>query len=337
MILLATVSYQNRGRRRAETLVNRLLVVPAEEVAEVIADLEECSWAQQVLRDRLKREIAEGRTLPQIKLRLALVEQDPSQAVILKDALTDIDVPYRFLPLMSNAVLTPDRREFADQLRSDVLRSSNESDEKRFRAGIVLAIHDSDTESWTDQERMFLAEQLIHANPEQQALLRDALRPIRQLLKEPLLSIFRNTETTESTQLSLARMLADYCNDDAQALFEALSLATTDQFRILFEPFEKLDSAAWNELTNKTEKITGGRLGRLAAGRARANAAIALLRAGVSNVLPRALAVTSNPESLTQFVHRVKDCGVSPAQLLECMQQYVNSDTLEAETSHSVL
>ncbi len=62
-----------------------------------------------------------------------------------------------------------------------------------------------------------------------------------------------------------------------------------------------------------------------------------MLRAGVSNVLPRALAVTSNPESLTQFVHRVKDCGVSPAQLLECMQQYVNSDTLEAETSHSVL
>jgi hypothetical protein len=59
---------------------------------------------------------------------------------------------------------------------------------------------------------------------------------------------------------------------------------------------------------------------RLTLGRRRARAAIGLLRQGDVDAALNALRVDDDPESLTQFVHGVRPLGVSPAELLDCLE-----------------
>ncbi len=59
---------------------------------------------------------------------------------------------------------------------------------------------------------------------------------------------------------------------------------------------------------------------RLKLAKRQAGSAIALLRQGEREKIFSALRVSDDPESLTQFVHRCRARGVSPAELWECVQ-----------------
>ncbi|HEV3022569.1 MAG TPA: formylglycine-generating enzyme family protein, partial [Pirellulales bacterium] len=211
---------------------------------------------------------------------------------------------------------------------------------RRFRAGLALAGYSALSEQWTTADCTFLAEQLLAANPEHQPRLREYLRPLYDRLLVDLERIFANPMATESQQLSAANALAEFAAKDAVRLARLLSAATPGQYEILYPLVaEPRDVAARQFLYALVREVPAADLApieRVAFGQRRAGAAITLLRQGERDSILDVLRVDfggglrgdpggglrgGDPESLTQFVHRCRQRGILPAQLLDCVHR----------------
>jgi formylglycine-generating enzyme required for sulfatase activity len=103
-----------------------------------------------------------------------------------------------------------------------------------------------------------------------------------------------------------------------------LSAATPGQYEILYPLVAEASDAAGRESLNQLVRETPAAglppIERVALGRRRAGAAITLLRHGERESILNVLRIHDDPESLTQFVHRCRQRGILPAQLLECLK-----------------
>ena len=95
-------------------------------------------------------------------------------------------------------------------------------------------VPESEAGSWSAQDLKFVAEQLVSSNAEFQPLLRDAVRPICARLQGDLERIFADAKATAAQQLSAANAFADYAAGDIQKLSRLLTVATPEQYAVLY-------------------------------------------------------------------------------------------------------
>lgn len=154
-------------------------------------------------------------------------------------------------PILRDA-LVEHREKLSDRLWSDV--DSAASEERRLRAAAALATYDSDNPRW-ETIRDDVVQALTRVSPEFLGDWKEALRPVRAELLDPLAVIFRNHELGE-LQLALATStLADYGADDVCLLADLLNDANPQQFAALFPVLARHGEDAIRELERELEKV----------------------------------------------------------------------------------
>ena len=191
-----------------------------------------------------------------------------------------------------------------------------------FRSLVGLT-DESERDSWTDDDLRFLAKQLVSQDAEYQAMLRDALRPIQSRLLDELEQIFADATASDSQRFSAAHALADYAGSEIDRLPRLLTVATAEQFDVLFPLIQdRSDRNIIDSLSDIVAEAPGADLGsasRIALGQRRANAAVTLLQLGErKNVLPL-FEMTDDPEGLTQFIFGCRPRKVKMDALLDCL------------------
>jgi len=324
---IAAANLEKQNLTRAEGLVKGLVSADIDQVPPIVQELDGYQpWATAslaALAATVPTTVDEHRA--QLHARLALVARDERQVAPLVEELLTSHVSY--LGVIRNQ-LAPYRQRIQGDLW-DVLHDAKGNPARRFRAGLALATYDTTSEHWTPVDFTFMAEQLVAANPEHQARIRAYLRPLSDRLLGDLERIFAVPEAPESLRLGAANALAEFAGKDALRLARLLSDATPGQYEILYPLVaEGRDIATRQFLDFLVREVPSADLPpieRVTLGQRRAGAAITLLRLGEHESILEVLRVQDDPESLTQFVHRCRQRGVLPAQLLECVR---NADVL---------
>jgi formylglycine-generating enzyme required for sulfatase activity len=184
-------------------------------------------------------------------------------------------------------------------------------------------VPESETASWSEQDLKLVAEQLVSSNAEFQPLLREALRPIRARLLGDLERIFADARATVAQQLSAANAFADYAAGDIPKLSQLLTVATPEQYAVLY-PIVAASSgpATIDDLARIAATLPSMELGsveRIPYGQRRANAAVTLLRLGEREKVLPVFDMSDDPEALTQFMFRCRPRGVAVDALLDCL------------------
>jgi formylglycine-generating enzyme required for sulfatase activity/ABC-type iron transport system FetAB ATPase subunit len=254
--------------------------------------------------------------------RLATVSRDPSLVEPLVEELLNGKVTY-VLPIRQ--LLRPSSATLTEKFRS-LLRDENADAQRRFRAALALAdyVPSSEAASWSDQDLKFVAAQLVSSNAEFQPLLRDALRPIREQLFGNLERIFGDAKATHAQRLGAANTFADYSTSDIARLSRLLTVATPEQYAVLYPLVAAnptpgtIDGLTKIAATLPPEGM--GSVERIPYGQRRANAAVTLLRLGEREKVLPVFEMTDDPEALTQSVFRCRPRGVGVDALLDCLQ-----------------
>ena len=258
----------------------------------------------------------------QLHARLALVSRDRTLIEpLLEELLTSKVVGY-VGPIRQH--LRPYAGELTEKLRA-ILRDEKAEALRRFHAAVALAdyIPDSEAASWSEPDMKFVAEQLVTSNAEFQPLLRDALRPIRARLLGDLERIFADARATDAQKLSAANAFADYSADDIPKLSQLLTVATPEQYAVLYPIVAASPAAATIEdlarIAATPPSVDLGSVQRIPFGQRRANAAVTLLRLGEREKVLPVFEMTDDPEALTQFIFRCRPRGVAVDALLDCL------------------
>jgi formylglycine-generating enzyme required for sulfatase activity len=253
--------------------------------------------------------------------RLVLVPRDQTQVPVLSEVLLSGELPY-VAPIRERL------RSYAAELRPQwlqVLRDEQQTVARRFRAALGLAGLDGHTSAveWTAEDTKFIAEQLSLSFGQDQLQLRELLRPISEQLIPDLDMLFDAEGSTAEQQENVTLALADYAGADGERMARLLTRANQRQTEILYPKVAEYKSGPVREgllaLTREQPDENLGQLDRVRLGRRRANAAIALLRQGERDLYFDALRITDDPESLSQFVSRCKNWGVTAEELVESL------------------
>lgn len=317
--------HDQRARQlRTEALVGRLVTAEPSQLPDIVTELdvnpEQATTCLSPLATMDAKSIEDKRS--QLHARLALVSRDPSLIEPLVEELLTGKITY-VLPIRQ--IL----RAFASQLTErfrGVARDKNATSQRRFRAALALAdyVPESEATSWGQQDLKYVAEQLVSSNPEFQPLLRDALRPIRAQLLKYLEAIFADARASDAQRLSAANAFADYAGSDISKLSQLLTLATPEQFAVLYPLVAASPSPAIiQDLGKVADTLPPNAMGsveRVSFGQRRANAAVTLLRLGEREKVLPVFDMTDDPEALTQFIFRCCPHEVGVEMLLECLQ-----------------
>lgn len=328
--LLGALGYEINGRFQSRALVDSLLSAKEDAVLGIVDRLRPYRrWADRLLEEQLASDpqtMDERRV--QLHIRLALLPVDVGQRDALKTALLEPATPESYIGVLRDALGPPEISPVDDALIAYFREKFEDSAlraEQRFRAALALAAYAPQPDLWSDEQRSFLAQQLIAAVPEQQPMLRRYLRPLADLLLAPLETLFADRQLSETQQLAAASAVADYAARDEALLARMASAATPAQYKVLYTPLVRLGEAAGQsvllELVNSPPAEQLPQEARVARGKQRAGAAITLLRQGRREAIFDVFRVTDDPESLTQFVHRCRQRGVTATELLECLDE----------------
>jgi len=317
---------------RAKGLVETLVNADSRQLPNVIKQLGQYTTLAKPMIETKLAEATDGSN-EKLHLSLALVESDEGQVDYLYEQLLSGHVSYV-------GVIRDQLLSYRQRIQSDLWELAHDKTKaplRRFRAGLALATYATTAEQWTAADDAFLAEQLLAANPEHQPRIREYLRPLDNRLLGDLERIFTDPKATESHQLGAANALADFAGKDTVRLARLLSAATPGQYEILYPLVAGLRDSAAQELLNQLVRETPAadlpQIKRVALGKRRAGAAITLLRQGEREGILDVLRVADDPESLTQFVHRCRQRGILPRQLLECLK--VADELRQRETGES--
>jgi hypothetical protein len=177
---------------------------------------------------------------------------------------------------------------------------------------------------WSEEDDEFIVRQLLATDPEFQPELRSMLVRRRDHVVAALVRAFADNQSEESHRLSAARALGFFLQKDASRLASVVSTATAGQYDILFPILAELRSQHVEcVLADIAAELPPSGLSerrRVEWGRRRAGAAISLLRLGEVGRSHAAFEFQNDPESLTQFVHRCRDYGVTATELVNSLQ-----------------
>ena len=322
VVVRAQVARQ-RESTRIEGLVGQLVSAEPSQIPNIVRQLDlNPQVASTFLSPLLSRTATtQDEKRNQLHARLAMVSRDPSLVLPLAEELLTGKVTY-VAPIRHQ--LRPAALALTEKFRG-ILRDAKADSQRRFRAALALAdyVPESDAASWTEQELKIAAEQLVASNAEFQPLLRDALRPIRARLLGNLERIFADARATEGQRLSAANAFADFAASDIAKLSKLLTVATPEQFAVLYPIVSASPTQATVEqlgaIAATAPPLKLGSVERVPYGQRRANAAVTLLRLGEREKALPVFEVTDDPEALTQFIFRCRGRGVGVDSLLDCL------------------
>ena len=301
---------------RALGRIDALLKASAQALPTII---EEFAPSQDWINPRL-RELLQQDLPPELRrrVRLALLPFDPDQAEPLGRDLLDCRTD-------EFTVITENLRPYRERLSStfwSAMHDPSQSPQRRFRAGMALARFEPEGARWTNADDEFLATQLLNSNPDDQRDLRGCLNLIAGRLVPILRKQFSDANVRESVRESAAQALADYAREDPDLIADLVSRSSASQYQLLFPVLR-------DQITIRTEAIflLGSIAGkaptgelteseRLAEGRRRARAAIALVQLGEPRAALSAFGGPSDPEASTQFIHESRERGLKPVDLV---------------------
>ncbi len=309
---------------RIEGLVGRLVSADPSQLPDIVKELglnpEVATTHLGPFLSAKGTTVAENRS--QLHARLVMVSSDKSLVEpLLEELLTN-----------KGAYIGPIRQqlrayagELTEKLRA-ILRDGKAESKRRFRAAVALAdyIPKSEAASWTEQDLHFVAGQLVVENSDFQPLLRENLRPISKRLLPDLEKVFGDTKSTDAQRLSAANAFADYGASDIPKLSQLLTLATPEQYEVLYPLVAAAPAPSTVEDFGKIAATLPpselGSVERIPYGQRRANSAVTLLRLGEREKVLPVFDMTDDPEALTQFIFRCRDRGVRMEDLLDCLR-----------------
>lgn len=337
--LLAQNAKENEATR-IDGLVGRLVSAEPNQLASVIEELNANYEIAETYLSPLLMKQAETHDAKrsQLHARMASVARDKSLIEPLLEELLTNKVTY-LGPIRQQ--LRPYAGELSGKLWT-ILQDKTATADRRFRAGVGLAdyVPESEASSWSNEELSFLSRYLVSANAEFQPLLRENLRPIRQRILPELATIFGDPSATPAQRLSAANAFADYAPSDVAQLSELLTIATPEQYAVLYPIVAANPTPAILEnLGNVVATLPSDDLGsiaRIAMGQQRANAAVTLLRLGHHEKALPVFNMTDDPEALTQFIFRCKPREIHVEALLDLLELTTRSGSDGTEETSSI-
>jgi serine/threonine protein kinase/formylglycine-generating enzyme required for sulfatase activity len=334
VILLAgsLIAVERQNAEHAAGLVERLLGAPMHAVPTIIGELAPCRrWGYPMLREVLEKPQDEVSADRRLRASIGLLQTDASLANSIHNAI--LAAPSGDARTLI-ALLEPFKADWTPIIRRE-LADRNAPATARLRAAMALAAYDppigqpnpaTPPEIWQEESDFIAREMLTEArqDPSQYEPLAEALWPARDVLLAPLAIVLRD-ELHNATERDLAAsLLAGYAADRPLVLADLAADADAGAFAKLFAPLAKCaDSTSREWLADLAGQGAAADLtqkDRVVHGRRRAGAAITLLRQGEAAPALDTLRVSDDPESLTQFVHRCRQRGVTPVQLLDCVE-----------------
>ena len=178
--LLSWAGFETYGQIKGTALVNELKRANIDELVKTIGDLKSFRrWSRPELTSlaNIDPTNAEERRY-QLHAQMAMVEDDEELVPTLNEALLDAELSYIGC---LREILFPYRSRLVDSLWS-TLHDKSDSTGRRFRAGLALATFEPDSDQWDGGDHTFMVQQLVTADPEQQRMLREYLRPVSHKL-----------------------------------------------------------------------------------------------------------------------------------------------------------
>jgi len=332
LIILAAVwqSARNQQANRAAALVQSLVTADVGEVPRLLSELEPYG---PLAESRLQKMLQSKDTdkTARLRINLALSGNDAEQIDYLRQQMLDCNI--------REFVLVRDRLEpFRDQLiepLTTVLHNPEQPALARFHAGLALVRYAGEDFEWTPADTAFLAAQLLETSRDDQRDVRVCLGPLTPHLLEPLQATFRDEQARTVARLAAADALADLARDDAALLARLASEATPEQYDALRTRLTQARSASdgtapslalgacirqLKALLDEQPQAGLDIRQRIRLGQRRAGAAITLLHLGERDVAAGIFQCADDPDSLTQFIHRVKERRLPASTLLECLE-----------------
>jgi serine/threonine protein kinase/formylglycine-generating enzyme required for sulfatase activity len=328
LMLLCWGGYEVNGRLRAEVLRDKLLTSPLSDVPGIITELKPYRrWVDPLLRQAYAEAKESGSSQKQLKAAMALLPVDDTQLLYLKDRLLRADA-------QDISVIRQSLAGHKDTLAAEFWRVLEKPEPKdqgeSLQAASALAIYDPKNPLWGDV-RIDVTNRLVAENAYVAARWIDALRPVADQLRDPLIAVFRDEKRGESEQTLAASALAEYASDQPNELVELLMDATERQFLALYpsvekqweqtgplledEPGKKPPSRKGKETTDVDNKVWDKFYKR------QANAAVALIRMGRTEKSWPLLKHSPDPSLRSYLVHRLAPLGYEPGLLIAKLDQ----------------
>jgi serine/threonine protein kinase/formylglycine-generating enzyme required for sulfatase activity len=321
--LLGWTMWEVNGREQAARVVGEIEHASLDDLGRIVQDdlPRYRRWADPQLHALADRDT----TLPNKRLRasLALLDVDGRQLDYLGPHLLDCSLDE--FPVMW-AALKKDAGRCAPFLWQ-ALHDPQRPDEQRFHAGLALADGLPDAGGWTGADAEFLTGQLLRSKRDLQPGLRDFLRPVRRRLLGPLQRVFGDPRARPDLRIAAADALADFARDQPALLARLASEATAEQYDVLRQALAQLTDRrsdaeqALGEMVQEQPSTGMNERRRVELGRRRAGAAITLLHLGDRAAVSPVFQFQDDPEALTQFVHRLRERGLPPEAVLDCLDE----------------
>lgn len=327
---------------RAASLVEKLVIAKEDSVSATVAQLQAyLFWARPDLERIAQRKSNTAQEeVERMHARLALVQSDNSHVAWLLDSL--LAATPKYVGVLRDA-LRPHARDVLPTLWKELQNKDVDSD-RRFRAGISLALFAPDAQKWRDDDFRFVCDHLLSENPRDQPDWLRLLTPVSDRCLPRLEEWFARSDATETQQLGAANAIHEFARNDQERIARLLTIATAKQYEILFELVsENPNPRVTSDLARLAEEHPPDDMGfaeRVEFGKRRAGAGITLVRLGQREKVLPTFAFNDDPEALTQFIHRSKERGVRAVELLALLR-IVPSSSLkpkaESQTRHALL
>ena len=315
-ISLNNAATARRNDAEATRLVEGLLHADISQVQTTIENLADYrSWA----KDDLAAALADSPDVSNAKLHaaLAMLSEDDSVLGFLKDRLLTVS-PVQFAYVRD---LIDDHKESVIDDYWTLAKDIQQDPARRFQAACALATYDPKNEHWQDGEfREFVADHLVNVLPSQLLPWRNALRPVKEHLTEPLAAIYRNDNKGEQVRSFATDTLADYLSDDADQLFDLLADADQRQFPVIFDKLtahQKRAIELGNAEIAKSLPHDASEDDKEALALRQANAVVMLLRMDAPDQVWPLLKHSPDPRVRSYIIHWLSPLGGNPEVIIE--------------------
>jgi formylglycine-generating enzyme required for sulfatase activity len=208
---------EQNNATHAAALVRGLLAADTAKVKAIITDLEDYRpWADPLLR-QANAEAASG-SQQKLNTALALLPVDPSQRDYLCECL--LDAAPAEVPVLRKA-LSLHQKELRGRLWEAAEHPPARKEARRLRAAAALALYDPDSNRW-DKVRDAVAADLVSVSTVYLPGWLDALRPARDRLIAPLITVYRDAGRRDAERSLAADLLAEYVADRPDSLADLL-------------------------------------------------------------------------------------------------------------------
>jgi formylglycine-generating enzyme required for sulfatase activity len=300
---------QKRQSEYEANLVGQLLKAEIREVPGIVREIDKNRrWTAPLLRqeDALAPEQSDKR----LRLALALLPVDQSKIEDLRDGLLRIS-PSEFLVVRD--ALLPYKDGVLESLWNTALDANIEA-QKRFQAASALATYAPDDRRWS-RLNTFVAGRLVTLEASALVPWREALRPAKGQLIEPLAAIFRDPNQDALSRRFATETLADYLVNRQDELFNLLADSEQFQFVVVFNKLtlhkDRAIALAVAELAKRPPEKAADHDKEVLAKR-QANAALALVRLGASQQVWPLLRHATDPTARSYIIDRMAAYGVDP-------------------------